>query len=110
MHITVLTMPGCPNASLAQQRVFAALAGRAADVALVQVHDQAQAAEWAMTGSPTILLEGMDPFPPIGAKPSLSCRLYRAADGTVAGAPSEAELRKAIDEAGRTEPDARAES
>lgn len=109
MRITVLTIPGCPNASLAQQRVLAALAGRAADVKLVQVHDQAQAAEQGMTGSPTILLEGTDPFAPYSATPSVSCRLYRAADGTVAGAPSVAELRKAIDEAGPTEPAARAE-
>ncbi|MBQ0926644.1 thioredoxin family protein [Saccharopolyspora endophytica] len=99
MRITVLTIPGCPNASLAQQRITSALAGRAADVDLVEVHDQAQAIERGMTGSPTVLLNGSDPFAQPQTAPSLSCRLYRNADGTVDGAPSETALRQAIDEA-----------
>lgn len=97
MRITVLTVPGCPNAAPAVERVTAALAGRAADVALVEVHDQDQAAARGMTGSPTILLDGTDPFAPPGSAPSVSCRLYRDLDGTVSGTPSEAALRAAID-------------
>lgn len=96
MRITVLTVPDCPNATPAYERVTAALAGRKAEVELVEVHDQAQAAEYGMTGSPTILLDGVDPFAPEGAVPSVSCRLYRDADGTVSGAPSEAALRQAL--------------
>lgn len=46
-----------------------------------------------MYGSPAILVEGTDPFAPPGAVPSLSCRLYRAADGTVSGLPDEAAVR-----------------
>ncbi|MDX2403964.1 alkylmercury lyase family protein [Streptomyces microflavus] len=97
MRITVLTVPGCPNAASAMERVRAALAGRAAEVELVEVHDQGQAAELGMNGSPTILLDGTDPFAPAGAVPSISCRLYRDADGTVAGTPSATALRAAID-------------
>ena len=100
MRITVLTVPGCPNAPLAMRRVTAALAGRAARVELVEVHDQAQAAEAGMNGSPTILLDGVDPFAPVGVAPSVSCRLYRDADGEVAGAPSVAALREAVAAAG----------
>ncbi|GGS40514.1 hypothetical protein GCM10010221_43950 [Streptomyces parvus] len=96
VRITVLTVPGCPNAPLALERVAAALAGRAARVELVEVHDQAQAAGRGMTGSPTILLDGVDPFAPDGAVPSVSCRLYREAGGAVAGAPSVAALREAL--------------
>ncbi|MEU9848186.1 organomercurial lyase [Streptomyces sp. NPDC047985] len=98
MRITVLTVPGCPNAPLAMERVTAALAGREAEVELVEVHDQAQAAERGMNGSPTVLLDGVDPFAPAGAVPSVSCRLYRDADGAVAGAPSVAVLRAALDD------------
>ncbi|WP_405982403.1 thioredoxin family protein [Streptomyces sp. NBC_00158] len=97
MRITVLTVPGCPNAPLAMERVAAALAARRAEVELVEVHDQAQAAEYGMNGSPTILLDGVDPFAPQGVVPSVSCRLYRHADGTVSGAPSVAALREALD-------------
>ncbi|MFI8435551.1 thioredoxin family protein [Streptomyces sp. NPDC079020] len=97
MRITVLTVPGCPNAPLALSRVTAALAGRKAEVELVEVHDEAQAAERGMNGSPTVLLDGVDPFAPAGAVPSVSCRLYREGDGAVAGAPGVAALRAALD-------------
>ena len=97
MRITVLTVPGCPNAEPAVERVRAAMAGRAVEVELVEVRDQDQAAALGMTGSPTILLDGIDPFAYPGAEPSVSCRLYQEADGAVAGVPGEAALRAAID-------------
>ncbi|MFJ7194021.1 MULTISPECIES: alkylmercury lyase family protein [unclassified Streptomyces] len=96
MRITVLTVPECPNTPLALERVTAALAGRAAEVELVEIHDQTRAAELGMSGSPTILLDGVDPFAAAGAVASVSCRLYRDADGTVAGAPSVTALREAL--------------
>ncbi|QYX76159.1 organomercurial lyase [Streptomyces akebiae] len=104
MRITVLTVAGCPNAEPAAERVRAALAGRAAEVELVEVHDQAQAAEYGMSGSPTILLDGVDPFTAAGTAPSISCRLYRDADGTVSGVPSQAALRQALTAAGLPQP------
>lgn len=100
MRITVLTVPGCPNAAPALDKVTAALAGRAAEVELIEVRDQDQASALGMTGSPTILLDGIDPFATAGTVPSVSCRLYRDSDGTVAGVPTEAALRQAIDSAG----------
>ncbi|SBW28004.1 hypothetical protein FDG2_5497 [Candidatus Protofrankia californiensis] len=96
MRITVLTVAGCPNTPLVKERIRAALGGREAEVDLVEVHDEAQAAAYGMTGSPTILLDGVDPFAPAGAAPSVSCRLYPDADGTAAGAPSEAALHEAL--------------
>ncbi|MFF3689700.1 hypothetical protein [Streptomyces sp. NPDC002187] len=78
------------------ERVAASLAGREAEVELVEVRDQAQAAERGMNGSPTILLDGVDLFAPDGAVASVSCRLYRDADGAVAGAPNVAALREAL--------------
>lgn len=99
MRITVLTIPECPNAPLAQERVTAALDGRAAEVQLVEVRDQAEAARWGMTGSPTVLLDGVDPFANAGSEPSVSCRVYRGAAGAADGAPSVAALRQALDEA-----------
>jgi hypothetical protein len=100
MRITVLMVPECPSTPLAMARLTAALAGRAVEVELVEIHDEEQATTRGMTGSPTILLDGVDPFGPAGAVPSVSCRLYRHADGTLAGAPSLAELRAALTAAG----------
>ncbi|MFD5193194.1 alkylmercury lyase family protein [Streptomyces sp. NPDC058357] len=95
-------MADCPNAQPALEQVTFALGGREAEVELVEVVDEAEAARLGMYGSPTILIDGTDPFAPPGAVPSLSCRLYRAADGTVAGVPDEAALRQAL--AGATTP------
>jgi hypothetical protein len=107
MRITVLTVPGCPNAALAVERATAALAGQTAHVELVEVDDQAQAARLGMNGSPTILVDGVDPFATEGTAASLSCRLYRAPDGRVSGAPSQAALRRAF-ECGAARPEAEA--
>ncbi|WP_455362438.1 organomercurial lyase [Streptomyces sp. SYSU K21746] len=96
MRITVLTVPGCPNASVALARITAALVGRTASVEHVEVHDEAEAARLGMSGSPTVLVDGADPFATAGAAPSLSCRLYRRPDGTTDGAPGTEELRRAL--------------
>ncbi|MET8699650.1 thioredoxin family protein [Kitasatospora sp. NPDC004723] len=96
MRITVLTVAGCPNARPAVELVEAALEGREAEVELVEVRDEAEAVERGMYGSPTVLVDGTDPFAPPGAVPSLSCRLYRGADGTVSGVPGEAALRRVL--------------
>lgn len=96
MRITVLAVPGCPNAPGAQERIAAALDGRAAEVELVEVREEADAVRWGMTGSPTVLIDGADPFAVAGAAPSVSCRLYRGADGHTEGAPSVQALRQAI--------------
>jgi hypothetical protein len=96
MRVTVLTLPQCPNALVARQRLAAALAGRPAEVELVEVPEEEQAAARGMTGSPTILFDGVDPFAVAGA----SCRLYQDAQGTMAGAPSVVQLREALAGAG----------
>jgi hypothetical protein len=102
MRITVLTVADCPNGPVAHERIAAALDGRAAEVELVEVGEEADAARWGMTGSPTILLDGVDPFAQAGATPSLSCRIYRSA-GRMDGAPTVAELRTALTDAGMPE-------
>ena len=100
VRITVLTVPGCPNAPVVRERIDAALDGRGATVELVQIADEGQAAGWGMNGSPTVLLDGVDAFPVPGAAPSVSCRLYRGAGGAVDGAPATADLRLALAAAG----------
>ncbi|MEY9874579.1 hypothetical protein ABH931_004079 [Streptacidiphilus sp. MAP12-33] len=96
MRITVLTVPDCPNAAVVRERLAQALDGRDVPVEWVEVTDAAQAAATGMTGSPTLLLDGVDPFAAPGAAPSVSCRLYRGADGAVQGAPGVAELRSVL--------------
>ncbi|MFJ4014404.1 alkylmercury lyase [Streptomyces sp. NPDC090026] len=105
-RITVLTVPDCPNAPLLRERIAQALEGRTAPVEWIEVTDADAATRQRMTGSPTVLLDGIDPFAHDGAEPSLSCRLYRHADGTTDGAPAVADLRRALT-GGRPEPTAK---
>ncbi|WP_174447624.1 hypothetical protein [Streptomyces prunicolor] len=97
MRIKLLTVPDCPNAPVALGRIDEALDGRAAEVELIEVADEVRAARLGMTGSPTVLIDSIDPFAVAGAVASVSCRLYRGPDGRTEGAPSVADLRRALD-------------
>ncbi len=99
MRITLLSVPGCPNAPVVEERLTRALEGRSADVETVEIDGPEQAARLGMTGSPTVLVDGVDPFAGPGSSASLSCRLYPGPDGRPVGAPSAADLRRALDAA-----------
>jgi hypothetical protein len=64
------------------------------------VDDEAEAAA-GMRGSPTLLIDGVDPFPAPGGLPGLSGRLYRDAAGRVGGLPSVQAIREVLAEAGQ---------
>ena len=97
MELTLLTVPGCPHADAFGERLAAALAGRAdAVVRRREVADERQAAEVGVHGSPTLLIDGVDPFAGPDQAPSLSCRLYRDEAGRAGGAPSVQALRRAL--------------
>ena len=101
MELTLLTVPGCPHAAALEERLAAALADRAgAVVRRREVADERQAAEAGMHGSPTLLIDGVDPFAGPDQAPSLSCRLYRDEAGRAGGAPSAQALRQALAAAG----------
>ncbi|MEU8757879.1 thioredoxin family protein [Streptomyces sp. NPDC048659] len=102
LKITVLTVPGCPHAPVALERIAAALEGRPADVELVEVTDEPEAVRLGMTGSPTILVGDVDPFAVPGTPAGMACRLYRDEAGRVEGAPGVEDLRTVLSgEAGR---------
>jgi hypothetical protein len=52
-----------------------------------------------MHGSPTLLIDGVDPFAGPGQPPGMSCRLYRDGNGQASGAPSASQLRQVIEQA-----------
>jgi predicted DsbA family dithiol-disulfide isomerase len=100
LDLLVLAVPGCPNVMLLEERLAQVLEGR--DEVSVSRHviaDQEEAARQGMHGSPTILVNGMDPFAEPGQPASVSCRLYRDGDGQVDGASSVSQLRQAIEDA-----------
>ena len=97
MHIAILHVPDCPNLDLARSRVLAALdqTGVEASVRVVLVAGPTAADELGMHGSPTIAIDGHDPFDHDQGRGSMSCRLYWA-EGRIDGAPSVEELIAAI--------------
>jgi hypothetical protein len=100
MELTILAVPGCPNASVLLDRLEAVLEGRAGiSVSREVICEEGVAARCGMRGSPTLLIDGVDPFAEPGQAPGMSCRLYRDEDGHLSGAPSVSQLRQAIGQA-----------
>lgn len=100
MNLTVLAVPDCPNAPELERRLAAVLANRpAATITRRVITNPAEAAAWQMHGSPTLLVNGRDPFAEPDTAPAVACRLYRGEDGRIDGAPTEAALRQILDQA-----------
>ena len=61
MRLEILHIPGCPNVDLLKQRLDQALAEHAEQVERVDrvIDDLASAQTWGMTGSPTLLVDGV---------------------------------------------------
>lgn len=96
VDIEILYVTACPHLDRARSRVREALAavGVPASVRETEVATTDCAVRLGMCGSPTILIDGRDPFPTAEAG-SLSCRLYRT-DHALDGAPSVRQLIEAV--------------
>jgi hypothetical protein len=97
MEIELLYVPECPHRRLARDHVDRALARtrRAAVVREREVRSSEEAAHLGMRGSPTILIDGQDPFVDTADPTALSCRLYRS-DVGLSGAPTVEQLVEAL--------------
>jgi hypothetical protein len=100
MRLTILAVPGCPNAPVLDDRLATVLSGWA-ELSLSHqvIFDEREAARRGMRGSPTLLIDGTDPFAEPGQAPGLSCRRYRDEDGQLSGAPSVSQLRHVLEQA-----------
>ncbi|GAB3822933.1 alkylmercury lyase family protein [Kribbella italica] len=99
MNFEVLHVPDCPNLSPMLQRL-AEVTDLPVTTRLIET--DADAARYGMAGSPTLLIDGTDPFAGAGddCACGVSCRLYRDEAGRIVPAPSTAQLRAAITAAG----------
>lgn len=98
MDVTFLSFDGCPNAELARRRLAEALGRVGLDPSVVTyatVETPEEAERLAFRGSPSILVDGTDPFADDDSPVGLSCRIYRTGAG-VEGAPSLDELTAAL--------------
>ncbi|MCX6471900.1 MAG: hypothetical protein NTW76_21665 [Corynebacteriales bacterium] len=97
VNIEVLVVPDCPNDAKAITSARTALAHEhlAAHITRTVITTDQQARERNFTGSPTILINGTDPFARPGQPIGLTCRLYPTADGPQ-GVPPLPDLRHAL--------------
>ncbi|WP_024285083.1 alkylmercury lyase [Cellulomonas sp. KRMCY2] len=93
MRIQLLYFDECPSWQVADARLREALAavGNTTDVERVLVTTADAAESWGFHGSPSVLVDGEDPFAEPGAPVGLSCRLYRTPAG-VSGSPTVGQL------------------
>jgi len=90
MELQLLAVEACPHVSEFEERLAVALAGlEGAAIRRRVIADDAEAAAAGMHGSPTLLVNGVDPFAAPGQPTSLSCRLA----GTM---PSAEDLRRVL--------------
>jgi len=108
MKVELLYFEGCPNWHDAEDNLRAALRAVGAleeGIDRQPVVTQEMAERVGFLGSPSVLIDGTDPFAKSGARPGLTCRVYRTSTGS-AGAPSVDQLTEALARAmGRPEPD-----
>lgn len=95
MNVELLYFDDCPNWKIAAERldVVAARLGLIVSRRIVDTPEEAEAAQFR--GSPTILVDGVDPFA-TGQEPfGLACRLYQTAEGP-AGSPTIEQIEAVI--------------
>lgn len=95
MRVELLVVPDCANEDRALCLLRSSLDEVGLDrvgVSVVVIDSQAEAERYGFVGSPTILIEGVDPFAVSGALPALACRMYPGGQGV----PGRRELREAL--------------
>lgn len=102
MKIQLLYFDGCPSWETALENLKAACAqeGLSAEIELVEVHDDEDAARRRFLGSPSIVVDGQDLWPETRKAYYLSCRMYRTPEG-LRGWPTVEMLRERLAAYGR---------
>jgi hypothetical protein len=91
--VSIQFFEGCPSWEVARAHLEEAASELGVDleVELERVDTLESAQQLGFTGSPTIRIDGRDPFSPGNTEPGLNCRLYATPNG-LAGAPTTEQL------------------
>ena len=98
MDVEVLVVPDCPHAAAAiglTRQVLADLDLAGTPIRISEIDTLVAARRRGFVGSPTILINGIDPFPAAGQPPAVACRVYPGASG-VSPLPDRLALRQAL--------------
>jgi hypothetical protein len=98
MQVSLIYFEGCPHWQVASSRLahaidYAGVGQVAVELLPITTHEGALAV--GMRGSPTILIDGTDPFAEPGLPAGMSCRMFATEHGTD-GAPSVVQLIEAL--------------
>jgi hypothetical protein len=101
--VELLWWDGCPSLDRALGELRAAMSAAGLDpqdIALREVATDEDARRERFLGSPTIRINGSDPFSADNdAVVGLSCRVYRRTDGRLSPTPDPTELRRVLEQA-----------
>ena len=92
--VTLLVVAGCPNRRAVERQLRELVDELGFELAHREITSSEEAERVEFTGSPTVLIDGRDPFPSHGPS-GLTCRRY-ATDHGPQGAPPAGALRDAL--------------
>ncbi len=95
VDVTLLYFDGCPNWQQADERLTELQAERGFTLDHRKVDTPEEAARVGFAGSPTVLVDGVDPFATGDEPTGLACRVYDTPDGPQ-GSPTLTQLREAL--------------
>jgi hypothetical protein len=99
VHVTLLYFDGCPNWTTADVRLRALGNELGITIERQKVETPEEAEAIGFRGSPTILVDGRDPFAQGDEPVGLSCRIYQTPEGP-AGAPTTEQLMAVLGTSG----------
>jgi len=95
VEVKVLYFDGCPHWRTAADRLAALQAELGFELTSQRVATPEEAELVGFRGSPTIQVDGVDPFAPEDAPIGFACRVYSTPEGRV-GSPTIEQLRKVL--------------
>lgn len=95
MDVTLLYFDDCPNWRTTDRILTDLSAELGFEITRRLVTTPGEAEELGFRGSPTVLIDGEDPFADPDSPTGLSCRIYHTPEG-MAGSPTAAMLRRAL--------------
>jgi hypothetical protein len=95
VQVTLLYFDGCPNWETTYRQLEALATELEFGLDRRRVDTPEEAERSAFRGSPTVLVDGRDPFATGDEPVGLACRVY-VTDAGLAGAPTEQQLRAAL--------------
>lgn len=94
-QVTLLYFDGCPNWRVADERLRQLADEHGFTLEYRKVETPEEAERLGFAGSPTVLVDGIDPFATGDEPTGLACRVYATEDGPQ-GAPTLDQLRSVI--------------